>query len=192
MSDEPNMRTQAVRERVLQLAIQHRAESDTDFKQLLADELIASGRDCSSRFEGHFDEPQLAQIISQTDACLTEGNWEGLSTLMRDPLGFSALQNAAVAWAFAVGTYVGLERQPKEAPMYQAMNEAAGVTTLLLVSNVLAELERTEVLTKDQSVELVDRTLLTVEHHFHEILEAEELMDACRQMLERLLSDMRK
>ena len=76
--------------------------------------------------------------------------------------------------------------------MYQAMNEAAGVTALLLVSNLLAELERTEVLTKDQSVELVDRTLLTVERHFHEVPEAEELMDACRQMLERLLSDMRQ
>lgn len=47
--------------------------------------------------------------------------------------------------------------------MYQAMNEAAGITALLLVSNLLAELERRDVLTQDQSVELVDRTLLTVE-----------------------------
>ena len=76
--------------------------------------------------------------------------------------------------------------------MYQAMNEAAGVTALLLVSNLLSELERRSVLSNDQTAELVDRTLLTVENHFHEMPEAEELMDACRQLLERLLSDMRQ
>jgi len=75
--------------------------------------------------------------------------------------------------------------------MYQAMNEAAGFTAFLLVSNLLAELQNRGQLKQEQAVELVDRTLLTVERHFHEVPEAEELMDASRQLLERLLLDVR-
>ena len=58
--------------------------------------------------------------------------------------------------------------------MYQAMNEAAGFTAFLLVSNLLAELQNRGQLKQEQAVELVDRTLLTVERHFHEVPEAEE------------------
>ena len=75
--------------------------------------------------------------------------------------------------------------------MYQAMNEAAGFTALLLVSNLLLELQNRGQLSQDHAVELVDRTLLTVERHFHEVPEAEEQMDACRQILERLLLEIR-
>lgn len=75
--------------------------------------------------------------------------------------------------------------------MYQAMNDAAGITAFMLVADLLGELETRGLLSHEQTVELVDRTQLTIEEHFHEEPDAEETMDACHRLLDVLMTEVR-
>lgn len=75
--------------------------------------------------------------------------------------------------------------------MDQATIDAAGITAFLLVSNMLGELENRGLLSNDQAVDLVDRTQLSVEKHFHDRPDAKDVMDACHQQLEELMRIMR-
>ncbi len=75
--------------------------------------------------------------------------------------------------------------------MYQAMNDAAGVVAFMLVADSLGEFEDLKLLSHEQVVDLVDRTQLTIEEHFHEEPDAEETMDACHRLLGVLMTEVR-
>lgn len=75
--------------------------------------------------------------------------------------------------------------------MDQVMIEAAGVTAFLLLSDLLGELQNRSLLSHEQAIELVDRTQLSVEKHFQDRPDAKQLMDACHQLLDAQLKEMR-